>query len=519
MTTGFDEYERYDAVGLAALVRSGQVRPIELVEAAIARIEARNPALNAVIVPMYDAARETAKRHAGNGALAGVPLLVKDLLSTVQGVPTGSGNRLLRDIPWPRDSEIVRRLRAAGVVLLGKTNTPEFGLTPYTEPDTFGPTRNPWDPSRSPGGSSGGSAAAVAAGMTPVATGGDGGGSIRIPASCCGLFGLKVSRGRTPSGPDRGELWHGFAGEHGLTRSVRDSAALLDAIAGDDIGAPYAAPHAPQSFLREVAEPPGQLRIAFSTHPLIGPASTPVHDDCREALARTVTLLGELGHELVEDAPRIDGEACAADFLTVLAAQTRAAIEWTSQLAGRRVSSTDYEMTTYTLGLLGRAVPASDYVLAVERLQLVARSVAAFFEQYPVLLTPTLAQPPIEIGALQPLSSERAAMRSFNALGAGWLLRLLRVTRAMAAKNFAWIPYTPLFNITGQPAMSVPLHWNAAGLPIGVQFVGRFGDEATLLRLAGQLERARPWADRRPPERGASKPPERGTSEPPTESK
>lgn len=501
MTAAFDEYERFDAVGLAALVRSGQVGAAELVEAAIARIEARNPALNAVIVPMYEQAREAAQRHSGAGLLAGVPLLVKDLLADVEGVPTGSGNRLLRGIPWPRDSEIVRRLRAAGMVLLGKTNTPEFGLTPYTEPETYGPTRNPWDPSRTPGGSSGGSAAAVAAGMVPVATGGDGGGSIRIPASCCGLFGLKVSRGRTPSGPDRGELWHGFANEHVLTRSVRDSAALLDAIAGDDVGAPYSAPPAPHSFLREADAQPGNLRIAFSDRPLIGPSSTPVHDDCREAFARTVTLLGELGHELVEDAPRVDGEACAADFLTVLAAHTRAVIEWTAQLAGRRVSSADFELTSYTLGLLGRAIPASDYALAVDRLQLVAREVAAFFERYPVLLTPTLAGPPIEIGALQPVPSERAAMRSINAVGAGWLLRLLRVTKTMAAKNFAWIPYTPLFNVTGQPAMSVPLHWNAAGLPIGVQFVGRFGDEATLLRLAGQLERARPWADRRPPMR------------------
>ncbi len=496
--TGFDDYERYDALGLAALVRAGEVQPAELLEAAIARIEARNPALNAVIVPMYEQAR-AALATLPDGPLRGVPMLLKDLLATVQGVPTGYGNRLLRHIGATHDSELVRRLRAAGVLLLGKTNTPEFGLTPYTEPETFGPTRNPWDLTRSPGGSSGGSAAAVAAGMVPIASGGDGGGSIRIPASCCGLFGLKVSRGRTPTGPDFGELWHGFANEHALTRSVRDSAALLDATAGEDAGAPHAAPRAPASFLHEAGCEPGRLRVAFTARPLFGPASAAVHDDCRVGLARTVALLGELGHETVEEAPQVDGEACAHAFVTILAAETRAAIEAAAQLAGRRTSPADFEAASYALGLLGRATPASEYANAANLLQVAARGVARFFERYDVLLTPTLAAPPIRIGALQPVGAERAAMRIVNALGAGWLLRRAGTAQALASKTFAWMPYTPLFNATGQPAMSVPLHWNDAGLPIGMHFVGRFGDEATLLRLAGQLERARPWAQRRPP--------------------
>ncbi len=496
--TAFGEYERYDALGLAQLVRAGEVQPTELVEAAIARIEARNPALNAVILPMYEQARAAAAGPLPDGPLRGVPMLLKDLLATVQGVPTAFGNRMLRSVPAVRDSELVRRLRAAGVVLLGKTNTPEFGLTPYTEPEAFGPTRNPWDRSRTPGGSSGGSAAAVAAGMVPVASGGDGGGSIRIPASCCGLFGLKVSRGRTPTGPDCGELWHGFAGEHALTRSVRDSAALLDATAGEDAGAPYAAPPAPASFLGEVARPPPRLRIAFTVRPLFGASSAEVHPDCREGLAATVALLGELGHELHEEAPRVDGEACAQAFLGILAAETRAAIEQAARLAGRRPSAADFEAATWALGLLGRATPASDYANAALLLQLAARQVAAFFERFDLLLTPTLAQPPVPLGALQPGPAERAVMRAVNALGAGWLLRRAGLGRALAARTFAWMPYTPLFNATGQPAMSVPLHWNAAGLPIGMHFAGRFGDEATLLRLAGQLEQARPWAQRRP---------------------
>ncbi|GMV01545.1 MAG: amidase [Burkholderiaceae bacterium] len=495
----FDDYEDHDALGLAALVRAGAVQPIELVEAAIARIDARNPALNAVILPLYEQARAAAAGPLPDGPLRGVPILLKDLLATVQGVPTGYGNRMLRRIPAERDSELVRRLRAAGLVLLGKTNTPEFGLTPYTEPEAFGPARNPWDPSRTPGGSSGGSAAAVAAGMVPVASGGDGGGSIRIPASCCGLFGLKVSRGRTPTGPEFGELWHGFANEHVLTRSVRDSAALLDATAGEDVGAPYAAPRAPSSFVAEVLQEPGPLRIAFTARPLFGAACADVHRDCRDGLANAVALLAELGHALSEEAPRVDGEACAQAFLTILAAETRATIEQAARLAGRRPTPADFEAATWALGLLGRATPASGYAGAALYLQNVARGVGAFFQRYDVLLTPTLSQPPIAVGALQPGASERAAMRIVNALGAGWLLRHTGVVRALALKTFAWMPYTALFNVTGQPAMSVPLHWNAAGLPIGMHFVGRFGDEATLLRLAGQLERARPWARRRPP--------------------
>ena len=249
----------------------------------------------------------------------------------------------------------------------------------------------------------------------------------------------------------------------------------------------------------EAGREPGRLRVAFTARPLFGPPSAPVHEDCREGLARTVALLAELGHETVEDVPAVDGEACARDFLAILAAETRAAIEEAARLVSRRVSAGDFEAATYALGLLGRATPASGYAAAANRLQLAARAVGAFFGRYDVLLTPTLAQPPVPIGALQPGAGERAAMRVVNALGAGWLLRAAGTAQVLASKTFAWMPYTTLFNATGQPAMSVPLHWNAGGLPIGMQFAGRFGDEATLLRLAGQLERARPWAHRRPP--------------------
>ncbi|HLC41018.1 MAG TPA: amidase [Methylomirabilota bacterium] len=493
--TAFPEYHKYDGVGLAELVRAKQVTPAELVEEAISRIEAHNPTINAVVYTMYDQARASAVGDLPDGPFKGVPFLLKDLLAMYEGAPTSAGNRLLQRIPAPHDSEIVRRYKAAGVVILGKTNTPELGILPFTEPELFGATRNPWDVGRTPGGSSGGSAAAVGARMVPMAGGGDGGGSIRIPASCCGVFGLKVTRGRTPTGPDLGEVWHGFALEHVVTRSVRDSAAMLDAIAGADVGAPYSAPPQARPFLREVTTEPGRLRVAFTAQPFLGRT---VHDDCVKGLEATVRLLQRLGHEVIEAAPKIDGEACAVAFLTILAGETRADVEWAARLAKRKPSLAGFEAATYALGLLGKAMSASDYANAARFLQTSAREVGRFFEQYDLLLTPTLSQPPVPIGALQPSRSERALLNTIAWLNAGWVLSALGLIKPLAAKTFDFIPYTPLFNVTGQPAMSVPLHWNDAGLPIGMHFAGRFGDEATLFRLAGQLERAQPWFDRAP---------------------
>ncbi len=491
----FPEYHKYDGLGLAELIRTQKVTPAELVEEAICRIEAHNPKINAVVYTMYDQARTAAKGDLPDGPFKGVPFLLKDLIATCAGVPTSGGNRLLQHIPRPRDSEMVSRFKAAGVIILGKTNTPEFGLLPYTEPEALGATRNPWDPNRTPGGSSGGSAAAVAARMVPLAGGTDGGGSIRIPSSCCGLFGLKVTRGRTPTGPDVGEVWRGFGFEHVITRSVRDSAAMLDATAGADVGAPYVAPPPVRPFLQEVTTEPGRLRIAFTAQPFFGRS---VHDDCKKGLEATVRLLQQLGHEVIEAAPQIDGEACAIAFVTILAGETRADIEWTARLAKRKPSLADFEATTYALGLLGKALSASECANAARLLQITAREVGRFFEQYDVLVTPTLSQPPVPIGALKPSGGEQALLQLIGRLNAGWLMSALGVIEPLAAKTFDFVPYTPLFNVTGQPAMSVPLHWNNAGLPIGMQFVGRFGDEATLFRLAGQLERAQPWFDRAP---------------------
>ena len=489
----FDEYARHDGLALAGLVRRGEVSAAELLETAITRIEAQNPALNAVVRRRYAQARIEAGKVDKSAPFCGVPFLLKDLIATLAGEPTASGNRLLAQRPMPHDSELVRRYRAAGLVIAARTNTPELGLTAYTESAAFGPARNPWSLAHSPGGSSGGSAAAVAARWVPMASGGDGGGSIRIPASCCGLFGLKPSRGRTPSGPDAGELWHGLAVEHVISRSVRDSAALLDASAGADPGAPYAAPPQARPFADEVGRAPGALRIAFTGQPLLG---RQVHADCLDGLQATARLLESLGHRVEEAAPPVDRDALAKAFVMVIAGQVQAEIEALSRLAGRRPRAADFEPATYSMGLLGRALSAGDYAGAARTLQLAARGLVPFFTQYDVLLTPTLGAPPALIGALAPTAIEQRAMRLFNALGAGWVFKQRGVLNPLVDKTFDYIPFTPLFNITGQPAMSVPLHWTAAGLPVGMQLVGRFGDEATLLRLAGQLEQARPWFDR-----------------------
>ena len=494
---GFEEYARHDALGLAALVRRGDLSPSDLLEAALARLDAVNPALGAVVRDRRERARIEAGAFADHDApLAGVPFLVKDLLATLAGEPTGCGNRLLQNLPMPRDSEMVRRWRAAGLVIAGRTATPEFGLHPVTEPKLHGPARNPWDPDRTPGGSSGGSAAAVAARIVPMASGGDGGGSIRIPASCCGLFGFKPSRGMTPTGPDAGEHWHGYAIEHVLTRTVRDSAAALDATAGPDAGAPYAAPTRPASFLADLGREPARLRIAFTDRPLFGAGS--VHPDATDATRRAATMLSTLGHEVEEAHPPVDAHACALDFMTVVAAEMRATIEQAAAVAGVRPRAADFEPATWTVGLLGRALGAPAYIAAVTRLQLATRRLAPFFQTWDLLLTPTLAQPPVALGALDPSPAEQRLMAGINALGAGWLLKALNIVEPLAMKTFAFMPYTALFNVTGQPAMSVPLHWNDAGLPIGVQLAGRFGDDALLLCVAAQLEAAQPWFDRVP---------------------
>lgn len=492
----FPEFHRYDGLGLAELVAKKEVTPLELAEEAIDRIETYNPVINAVIYKMYDQARLQAKSKLPGGRFSGVPFLLKDALDTLEGEPTSSGTALLRNIPQKHDSETVKRFRSAGLVFLGKTNLPELSLLPVTEPDAFGPTHNPWNLDRTPGGSSGGSAAAVAACMTPIAGGADGGGSIRTPASCCGVFGLKPTRGRVPTGPDHGDLWRGFAQENVLSRSVRDSAALLDAIAGADIGAPYWAPPINRPYLSETTTEPGRLRIAFTSHPFLG---KDVHEDCISGLRDTARLLEMLGHEVIEDAPAVDKEEFALSYLTVLSAevcgQTRAIL----RKVGKKATILDFEPSTQALAALGSTIDGGEYAEALDRLSMVSRKIAGFFEKYDLLLTPTLASPPIPIGSLHISAAESRMIRLQSRLHVAWILKALHVIEMLAGSNFNFIPYTAIFNVTGQPAMSVPLCQSKDGLPIGMQFAARFGDEATLFRLAGQLERAKPWFDKLPP--------------------
>lgn len=488
------EYASTDALGLAELVRRRQVTPIDLIESAIARIESLNPRLNAVVHEVYDRARRQAAAPLPAGPFAGAPFLLKDLLAMDAGVPSTGSCRFLSAWVPDHDSELVRRYKAAGLVILGKTNTPEMGILPTTEPELRGPTRNPWDLARTPGGSSGGSAAAVAARMTPMAHGNDGGGSLRIPASCCGVFGLKPTRGRNPLGPDLGEVWHGLAAEHALTVSVRDSAALLDATAGPDPGAPYAAPPCERPYLQEVGREPERLRIAFTTRSLFGRA---VHADCAAATSDAARLCERLGHDVEEGEPPLDGEALGKAFLVLLAAETAAEIAQAGFLLGRRPAPSGFEAGTWFLGQVGRVFTAAELATAVRQLHHAGRAIAGWFERHHLLLTPTVASPPPMLGALGPRSSDLVALAVLRGLPLGFALK--KALDRLAGDAFEFAAFTEIANITGQPAMSVPLHWNAQGLPIGVQFVGRFGDEATLFRLAGQLERERPWASRRPP--------------------
>ena len=493
---GFSEYDKYDGLGLAELVRKKEVKPSELVEEAISRIEKLNPQLNAVIHKMYELARKAADGDLPDGPFKGVPFLLKDIFMAYAGVPLTSGSRFFKDFIPDHDSELVKRFKATGIIVIGKTNTPEFGLVPVTEPELFGPTNNPWNLARTPGGSSGGSAAAVAARMVPLAHGSDGGGSIRMPASCCGVFGLKPTRGRNPMGPDFGESWRGFVCDHVLTRSVRDSAAMLDAIAGPDIGALYHAVPPARPFLNEVDVDPGKLRIAFTSEPFLGSI---VDKDCVKGLEATAKLCQDLGHEVVEAAPQIDGKAFAKAFLTIVCVETRATIEEGEMLLNRKASFKDFEPSTWALGLLGRQCRAPELSKSLNLVQHTARQIGEFFERYDVMLTPTLAMPPLVTGALQPKGSQLVAMKLLGRLNAGGLINTLSGIDVLAKHVFEFMPYTPLFNVTGQPAMSVPLYWNDEGLPIGMQFVGRHGDEANLLRLAGQLEKAQPWSERVPP--------------------
>jgi amidase len=493
---GINDYVKYDALGLADLVKKKKVSAAELVEEAISRIEAGNPKLNAVIHAMYDIGRKAAKGKLPEGPFTGVPFLLKDLLDAFAGVPLTSGCRAYRNFIPERDSELVARYRKAGLVVIGKTNLPEFGLVAYTEPDLFGACRNPWDLERTPGGSSGGSAASVAAGFVPMASGGDGGGSIRIPSSNCALFGLKPSRGRNPTGPDYGELWQGATVGHVLSRSVRDSAAALDAVAGPDPGAPYVIAPPERPYMQEIKKDPGKLRIAFSTE---SPVKKGVDPECVKAVKQTAKLLSGLGHRVEEKAPPVAFEALAIGYFIMYLGEMAADLRIIKETYGRRAARREVELVTRTLALLGRAVSSGEFVAAIREWDKAARVMGTFFETYDLYLTPTTARPPVKIGELKPKPAEVVLMKIVNGLGAGKLLKATGIVEQLAVDNLAATPFTQLANLTGLPAMSVPLSWTKDGLPVGLHFMAPFGQEARLLRLAAQLEKAAPWFDKRAP--------------------
>ncbi len=493
---GFRDYGDYDATGLAALVRTGQASPTELLDEALARTAAVNPQINAVIHVMEARARAEIAQGLPDGPFRGVPFLVKDLMTAVAGEPLRNGSRLFRDHVPAQDEELTRRYRQAGLVIFGKTNTPEFGLTNVTEPELFGPTRNPWNLERTSSGSSGGSAAAVAARIVPAANANDGGGSIRTPASNCGLVGLKPSRGRNPTGPAEADIWFGLIGEHVVTRTVRDSAALLDATAVDYPQQLMKLPAPARPFLDEARRDPGRLRIAFSFDPGLG---TSLHPENRGALEATAARLASLGHELVEVRLPLAVESFISDYATLIAADTAAQLRLARALVGRTATRDDVELATWILARMGEALSAADLTDALWAMQAFSRRWLAWSAGFDVLLTPTVGVPPMPIGAYRLSALQRHALKWLTALpGAALLSQRAKIVEAFA-QVFAAAPYTMIANVTGQPSLSLPLHWTADGLPMGMLFTARTGDEATLFRLAGQLEQALPWKDRRPP--------------------
>ena len=501
MPLPFPDYDALDATALAGLVRRGEASAETLAGAALARIAARDPEIHAFpYVEPASAVRRQAE-EAPNGPFQGVPFAIKDLIHPVAGMPMLSGSAAYHGHVPAEDGTLVTRYREAGLVLLGKTATPEFGLMGVTEPSAFQPTRNPWAPDRSPGGSSGGAAAAVAARILPFADASDGGGSIRIPASFCGLFGLKPSRGRVSEGPTHGESWHGASASLAVTRSVRDAAALLDAVAGPAPGEPFALPLPEPSFLEETEHDPGRLRIGFSA---ASPLGTPVHPDCIAAVHDAAELLADLGHDVVEEEPEVDGRALAKSYFTMYFGQVAAEVRKAERVMGPGARE-QTELVTRLLAQIGESLSAAEYVEHLLRWNEYARAMGRYHQAYDLYLTPTVAELAPEIGSQKPSLAERAAMRAAVRTRTGGLLLKAGFVEQLIEERLAATPFTQLANLCGLPAMSVPLYWTEpmagapAGLPIGVQFVARPAEEAVLFRLAAQLETARPWADRLPP--------------------
>lgn len=489
----YSEYRRFDAVGLAELVAKREVSAGELLDVAINRAEQVNPKINAIVRPMYDIARKRVTEEL-DGPFAGVPFLLKDLMQNYAGVPTGSGSGAMRDHAATEHAEVVNRWLDAGLVVFGKTATPELGTKPVTEPEISRPTRNPWNLNHTPGGSSGGTAAAVAAGILPVAGASDGGGSIRIPAACCGLVGLKPGRGLVPAGPDAAELLHGAATEGVISRTVRDTAAMLDVLTvRPDLGGPYL-PARPETPYAELARrDPGTLRIGYTTKSPLGSA---VHPEAVAAVDNAVALLAKLGHDVTPAEPDVDGAALAQDFLAMWAVEASVTIAEMCRATG--ASPKDFELDNRLLAASARDTRASQYAAGLRRWNAHSRALAKFHETYDLLLTPSLARPPVRIGELDTPKPVRYLGEILLRLGVVPYFAKTKLWTDTILANLEPVPFTQLANVTGRPAMSLPLHRTKDGLPLGVQFVGGLGSEPMLLALATQLEAEQKWADEEP---------------------
>lgn len=490
------EYLQHDALGLAELVRRAEVHPNELLDAATARADAVNGPLNVVVRRYDDRARQRVQQgfDPSRQPFSGVPFLIKDLFQEWQGVPCSWGNRARLHKPAPLTNDVVRRWTDAGLVIFGATNTPEFGAKNVTESLALGPARNPWNTSRTPGGSSGGSGAAVAAGIVPVAGASDGGGSIRIPAACNGVFGLKAGRGRISMGPMAAEGFFGAAVHGVVSRSVRDTAAMLDLLQGPEPHAPYWMAPPEQPYLQAMARPPKPLRIGFTTD---SPTGTPVDPQAVAATQDAAKLLADLGHHVEPVKLPFDGRQLASDFLLSWFATQAMLIDELGRLEG--LKPRDFEPDTQVMAAVGRTVSAPELLSCLERWHQHTLALTAFHAQYDLWLSPTISAPPLPIGALDTPPALHLLNKLASGLGLFGLIRKTSLFEDIVMKNLGWTPYTQLANLTGRPAMSVPLYWTPEGLPLGVQFVGPVNGEVMLLQLAAQLEQARPWFDKRPP--------------------
>ena len=491
----FDEYRKHDAVALAELIKKKEVTSAELLDIAIKRAEEVNPKINSVVTKLYDRAKEQLNQVDPTAAFAGVPYLIKNLGPQLKGTGYTCGSRILKDNISGQNSEVTNRMLKAGLVIFGKTNTPEFGLTPFTESELYGSCNNPWNLEHTTGGSSGGSAAAVSAGIVPFASANDGGGSIRIPASCCGLFAMKPSRGRVTLGPEYGEGWGGAVCEGVVSRSVRDSALYYDLVNGSSDGDPYVVQKPERPFADEVKLPVGKLKIGYS---LEQPITLKQDEENIKAIELTVKLLHELGHEVEEVKLPYKKELLTEILYTMVYGETSATLDYIGEGRGSKPKRHEVEPNTWLLYKLGKSFSANDFSFAKLKWNDACRVIAKFHQQYDLLLTPTLGMKPFKTGALQNSAFEQAGLRAMNALGISTVVKYTGLIEKTAEKIFGWIPYAPLANITGQPSMTVPLYWSNDDLPIGVMFTGKLNDEATLFRLAAQLEKAKPWFNKIP---------------------